>query len=63
MLTPADRKNRKIEVSQTRQPSPILTTEERCRDDKHFWPDDSTEGDTCECGQWYRFSSRIEAVP
>ena len=26
----------------------------------HRWPDDAAEGDTCNCGDWYRFSDRIQ---
>lgn len=45
-------------------PKPPLPSQHgRCRDKRHFWPDDSAEGDTCDCGQWYRFSDRIEATP
>lgn len=45
------------------KPMPVLVTEGRCRDGRHFWPEDADEGDTCECGQWYRFADRIEATP
>jgi hypothetical protein len=31
-----------------------------CGDGKHQWPADAADGDTCNCGQWYRFPNRIE---
>ena len=32
-------------------PKPPLPSQQgRCRDKRHFWPDDSAEGDTCDCG-------------
>src|SRR5688572_27672805 len=35
----------------------------RCCDlSSHVWAvEATTEGDTCECGQWYRFDDRIES--
>jgi len=34
-----------------------------CDDDSHFWSEDAdAEGDTCNCGAWYRFADRIEAT-
>lgn len=36
----------------------------RCEDDKHHWHEDAdAEGDTCNCGEWYRFADRIEKTP
>jgi len=33
----------------------------RCSPDKHMWHENAdTEGDTCNCGEWYRFADRIE---
>lgn len=33
----------------------------RCSDDKHYWHENAdAEGDTCNCGAWYRFGDRIE---
>src|SRR5262252_1099049 len=33
----------------------------RCGQGKHWWHEDAdTEGDTCNCGKWYRFADRIE---
>lgn len=31
-----------------------------CVGGTHFWPDDTVDGDTCNCGAWYRFADRIE---
>lgn len=32
-----------------------------CSPDKHQWHHDAdAEGDTCNCGEWYRFADRIE---
>jgi hypothetical protein len=34
-----------------------------CERGIHVWGEDATaEGDTCECGEWYRFEDRIESV-
>jgi len=36
----------------------------RCSDDVHHWHEDAdTEGDTCNCGAWYRFADRIVSTP
>lgn len=36
----------------------------RCGDGKHYWHEDAdSEGDTCNCGAWYRFADRIEETP
>lgn len=33
----------------------------RCDPDRHMWHEDAdAEGDTCNCGEWYRFADRIE---
>jgi hypothetical protein len=33
----------------------------RCGESKHFWHEDAVhEGDTCNCGAWYRYADRIE---
>lgn len=29
----------------------------------HYWPEDTADGDTCTCGEWYRFPDRIEKTP
>ncbi len=42
---------------------PRAETEIPCADGKHQWLSDAAEGDTCHCGQWYRFANRIEATP
>ena len=34
----------------------------RCGLQSHFWTEPAADGDTCECGAWYRFSDRIEAT-
>ncbi len=34
-----------------------------CSHDRHYWPEDTAEGDTCNCGAWYRFEDRIERTP
>ena len=39
------------------------SNERRCADGRHFWPENVVEGDTCNCGAWYRFHDRIEATP
>lgn len=32
-----------------------------CSLDNHVWNDEAdAEGDTCNCGEWYRFADRIE---
>ncbi len=37
------------------------TPEKPCTSDDHFWADTAgAEGDTCNCGEWYRFHDRIE---
>jgi hypothetical protein len=34
-----------------------------CDFGRHMWPIEAdAEGDTCECGQWYRFNDRIEST-
>lgn len=34
-----------------------------CRNDAHRWDDEAdAEGDTCNCGAWYRFANRIEGT-
>lgn len=36
----------------------------RCSDTQHYWCEDAdAEGDTCNCGRWYRFADRIEETP
>lgn len=36
----------------------------RCSDDVHHWHENAdAEGDTCNCGAWYRFADRIERTP
>lgn len=35
----------------------------RCVGDEHVWPDDAEDGDTCNCGAWYRFPDRIQRTP
>lgn len=36
----------------------------RCSESKHYWHEDACcEGDTCNCGAWYRFADRIELTP
>lgn len=36
----------------------------RCSDGTHHWHEDAdAEGDTCNCGDWYRFADRIEKTP
>jgi hypothetical protein len=33
----------------------------RCGATTHYWHEDAdAEGDTCNCGAWYRFDDRIE---
>lgn len=33
----------------------------RCGSGKHHWHENANhEGDTCNCGEWYRFADRIE---
>lgn len=33
----------------------------RCGQGKHYWHENAChEGDTCNCGDWYRFADRIE---
>jgi hypothetical protein len=32
-----------------------------CTTAAHQWPADTVEGDTCQCGAWYRFDDRILA--
>lgn len=32
------------------------TTPRDCRNGRHFWPSDYTDGDTCECGGLYLFT-------
>lgn len=35
-----------------------------CTVDKHRWAGEAdAEGDTCNCGAWYRFADRIERTP
>ena len=35
----------------------------RCGGGKHYWHENACcEGDTCNCGEWYRFADRIEAT-
>lgn len=35
----------------------------RCGQGKHYWHENAdAEGDTCNCGDWYRFADRIEAT-
>jgi len=35
-----------------------------CVDAAHFWDAEATaSGDTCNCGDWYRFADRIERTP
>ena len=29
-----------------------------CDDTVHRWSDDFTDGDTCQCGEWYWFDER-----
>ena len=42
------------------QPTPTIGG---CKRERHVWADEATaEGDTCECGQWYRFENRIESA-
>ena len=36
----------------------------RCSDDEHHWHENAdAEGDTCNCGAWYRFADRIIRTP
>lgn len=36
----------------------------RCGMGKHYWHENAdAEGDTCNCGEWYRFADRIEETP
>ncbi len=42
---------------------PRTADQRPCADGEHRWPVDAEEGDTCNCGQWYRFANRIEATP
>jgi hypothetical protein len=36
----------------------------RCSDERHYWHENAdAEGDTCNCGRWYRFADRIEMTP
>ncbi len=35
-----------------------------CTDGIHRWHEDAdAEGDTCECGAWYRFENYIQRTP
>jgi hypothetical protein len=35
-----------------------------CSDEQHCWhPDADEDGDTCNCGAWYRFKDRIVQTP
>ena len=35
-----------------------------CTSDGYFWAETAdAEGDTCNCGAWYRFRDRIERLP
>lgn len=43
--------------------SPQISRETPCNGNCHWWPADSAVGDTCNCGQWYRFNDRIEGTP
>ena len=39
-------------------------TEKSCGEGKHYWSAEAdAEGDTCNCGEWYRFADRIELTP
>jgi hypothetical protein len=43
---------------------PLPTVEAPCAADRHHWATTAdTEGDTCNCGAWYRFADRIERTP
>ncbi len=33
-----------------------------CHGAIHFWPDDAEPGDTCNCGNFYRWENRIEVA-
>jgi hypothetical protein len=42
-------------------PDPKYVNRE-CGNGKHHWHENAdAEGDTCNCGEWYRFADRIEA--
>lgn len=35
----------------------------RCSHSRHYWHENAdAEGDTCNCGAWYRFADRIEVA-
>jgi hypothetical protein len=45
-------------------PEPMPVKEQPCTPNKHRWADTAdVEGDTCNCGEWYRFKDRIERSP
>jgi len=35
---------------------------EPCGLTTHIWPEDAEDGDTCNCGEWYRFRDHIQAT-
>ena len=42
----------------------FMTEQRQCEGGRHVWSEDATaDGDTCECGAWYRFADRIEQTP
>lgn len=46
------------------QATPAAPGGVECAGDVHRWADEAdAEGDTCQCGNWYRFSDRIERTP
>ena len=55
------------EVDQRRQVENLMQLEAnvaavRCSGSKHHWSESAdAEGDTCDCGEWYRFADRIES--
>ncbi len=55
------------EVDQRRQVENLMQLEVsvaavRCLGNKHHWSESAdAEGDTCDCGEWYRFADRIES--
>ena len=62
---PSEREEIQTEIGILRQLSqhPRAETEIPCADGKHQWLSDAAEGDTCHCGEWYRYANRIEATP
>lgn len=44
--------------------SATTAPEKACSSENHFWDETAdAEGDTCNCGDWYRFRDRIERTP